>query len=77
MLFRYAAVLRILRHRDPRITTEICGHLAPGYLQAEVDRLHFGATVPDAIPRTKSPSSALGAEIPKSSSQRPAGDVCG
>jgi integrase len=45
-----AAVQRILRHRDPRITTEIYGHLAPGYLQAEVDRLHFGMTVPDAIP---------------------------
>jgi integrase len=45
-----AAVQRILRHRDPRITTEIYGHLAPGYLQAEVDRLHFGMAVPDLIP---------------------------
>jgi hypothetical protein len=44
-----AAVQRILRHRDPRITTEVYGHLAPGYLQSEVDRLQFGARVPDAV----------------------------
>jgi len=39
-----AAVQRILRHSDPRITTEICGHLAPEYLRAEVDRLKFGVS---------------------------------
>ena len=27
-----AAVQRIMRHQDPRITTEVYGHLAPGYL---------------------------------------------
>jgi integrase len=37
-----AAVQRILRHSDPKITTEVYGHLAPGYLRAEVDRLSFG-----------------------------------
>jgi integrase len=37
-----AAVQRILLHSDPRITTEVHGHLAPGYLRAEVDRLAFG-----------------------------------
>jgi integrase len=36
-----AAVQRILRHRDPRITTETYGHLAPEYLRAEGDRLRF------------------------------------
>lgn len=36
-----AAVQRILRHTDPKITTEVYGHLMPGYLQAEVDRLTF------------------------------------
>jgi Phage integrase family len=45
-----AAVQRILRHRDPRITTEVYGHLAPGYLQSEVDRLQFGMSVPEAVP---------------------------
>ena len=41
-----AAVQRILRHRDPRITTEVYGHLAPGYLRTEVDRLQFNPTAP-------------------------------
>jgi hypothetical protein len=36
-----AALQRILRHSDPRIATEVYGPLAPGYLRAEVDRLHF------------------------------------
>jgi len=44
-----AAVQRILRHRDPRITMEVYGHLTPGYLQAEVDRLQFGLPIPDAV----------------------------
>ena len=44
------AVQRILRHRDPRMTTEVYGHLAPGYRQSEVDRLQFGMTIPEAIP---------------------------
>jgi integrase-like protein len=38
-----AAVQRILRHQDPRITTEVYGHLAPDYLRAEIDRLRFHA----------------------------------
>jgi hypothetical protein len=37
-----AAVQRIMRHTDPRITTEVYGHLSPNYLRAEVDRLSFG-----------------------------------
>ena len=28
-----AVVQRILRHADPRVTTEVYGHLLPGYLQ--------------------------------------------
>ncbi len=42
-----AAVQRILRHSDPRITTEVYGHLLPGYLRAEIDRLAFGVKGPD------------------------------
>jgi hypothetical protein len=38
-----AAVQRILRHSDPRITTEVYGHLTPGYLKEEVNRLSFDA----------------------------------
>ena len=40
-----AAVQRILRHSDPKLTTEVYGHLAPEYLLAEVDRLSFGPAV--------------------------------
>jgi hypothetical protein len=36
------AVQRILRHTDPRLTTETYGHLVPDYLRAQIDRLSFG-----------------------------------
>jgi integrase len=35
------AVQRIIRHSDPRITTETYGHLQPDYLRSEIDRLRF------------------------------------
>ncbi len=35
------AVQRFLRHKDPRITTEVYGHLSPEYLRKEVDLLSF------------------------------------
>src|SRR5689334_22042059 len=41
-----AAVQRIMRHKDPRLTTEVYGRLAPEYLRAEVDRLNFGFETP-------------------------------
>ncbi|RYF51186.1 MAG: site-specific integrase, partial [Cytophagaceae bacterium] len=43
-----AAVQRILRHSDPKITTEVYGHLSPGYLRAEADKLSFNP--PEADP---------------------------
>jgi hypothetical protein len=36
-----AAVQRILRHSDIRVTMDVYGHLAPGYLRTEIDRLSF------------------------------------
>ena len=36
-----AAVQRILRHSDIRVTMDVYGHLAPGYLRDEVNRLSF------------------------------------
>ena len=36
-----AVVQRVLRHRDPRLTSEIYGHLAPDYLQTEIGRLRL------------------------------------
>ena len=35
------AVQRLLRHRGLRLTTETYGHLAPGYLQAELGKLRL------------------------------------
>ena len=48
-----AAVQRILRHSDPTITTEIYGHLSPGYLRAEADRLSFHP--PEVAPGVERP----------------------
>lgn len=36
-----AAVQKILRHKDPRLTTETYGHLATQHLQSEVNRIQF------------------------------------
>jgi len=45
-----AAVQRILRHSDPKTTTEVYGHLAPGDLKAEIDRLAFGDRAAAVVP---------------------------
>ena len=37
------AVQRILRHRDPRMTANVYGHLSSDYLRAEIDRLRFNS----------------------------------
>ena len=60
-----AAVQRIMRHQDPRLTTEVYGHLSTNYLKKEIERLSFG---PPAAEETKSLHSAGGA----SESPRPA-----
>jgi integrase len=36
-----AAVQRILRHSDIRVTMDVYSHLAPGYLKSEINRLSF------------------------------------
>ena len=41
-----AAVEGILRHKDPRITREVYGHLAPDYLRSEIDRLRLTPQMP-------------------------------
>jgi hypothetical protein len=55
-----AAVQRILRHSDPRLTTERYGHLAPNYLRAEVDRLNFGSFGPSLSPGANPETSKAG-----------------
>jgi integrase len=37
-----AAVQRIMRHQDPRITTQVYGHLQTAYLKTQIARLSFG-----------------------------------
>jgi hypothetical protein len=39
------AVQQMLRHGDPKITTELHGYLSPDYLRDEIDRLQFGPAV--------------------------------
>src|SRR5688572_23740845 len=66
-----AAVQRILRHSDPRITTEVYGHLAPDYLRAEVDRLSFSVKPAPFVPAV-SPSPAHHAKRPGPRAGNPA-----
>ncbi len=34
-------VQKVLRHRDPKLTEQVYGHLADDFLRDGVDRLHF------------------------------------
>ena len=36
-----AAVQKIMRHRDPKLTMNLYGHLVPSYLHDEVNRMSF------------------------------------
>jgi hypothetical protein len=52
------AVQRILRHSDPRVTTETYGHLQPDYLRSEIDRLRFGTAPANDLSKELQPSAA-------------------
>jgi len=54
------AVQRIMRHTDPRITTEFYGHLAPGYLRGAIDRLAFEGSAAPAEEATRAAAGATG-----------------
>jgi hypothetical protein len=43
-------VQRMLRHKDPKLTERVYGHLTPGFLRAEVDRLRFLPVVQELPP---------------------------
>jgi hypothetical protein len=58
-----AAVQRIMRHQDPRITTEVYGHLANDYLKREVERLHFGPPAAPSQDATSPPQLAQEATL--------------
>jgi len=79
------AVQRILRHTDPKITTQVYGHLAPEYLRAEVDRLRLGGAVESDTGPAAEPSAAainadfdpLAASLLQASADDPGSDVSG
>ena len=56
-----AAVQKIMRHKDPRITSETYLHLDPSYLRREIDRLTFGISY--AAPR-RSPAKPVRSLVP-------------
>ncbi len=64
-----AAVQRILRHSDPRITTETYGHLQPGYLRTEIDRLRFVGPQASKISNGSQPEAGNGRQLVTSLSQ--------
>ncbi len=45
-----AAVQRILGHSDVKLTMDVYGHLAPGFLRDEIGRLTFGLPVETDVP---------------------------
>ena len=57
------AVQRILRHSDPRITTETYGHLQPDYLRSEIDRLRFNVEPANDPSSGSQPSAALSQKL--------------
>jgi hypothetical protein len=78
-----ASVQRILRHSNPRITTEVYGHLLLGYLRDEVNRLRFepsegapdahvgadGALYADEVAESRHAAPHRGAECPQTQRQ--------
>jgi len=72
------AVQRILRHSDPRITTETYGHLQPDYLRSEIDRLRFNTEPANDLSNALQPSAVLSQKLlttflqaPRSASSTP------
>jgi integrase len=54
------AVQRIMRHTDPRITTEFYAHLSPGYLRSAIDRLAINPKTPDGLPVAATAAASAG-----------------
>ena len=67
------AVQRILRPTDPRITTEIYGHLAPDYLRGGIDRLRFSAEPANNLSGGSQPSAAVSQSLLQPSYKHPEG----
>ena len=63
-----AAVQRIMRHTDPRLTTEVYGHLSTSYLKKEIQRLSLGP--PPANERGSLSSAGGASEKPRPADTR-------
>jgi len=50
------AVAKILRHTDPKITSDVYAHLVPGYLHSAADRLALNPPLPPAPAEAKEPA---------------------
>ena len=65
------AVQRIMRHTDPRITTEFYAHLSPGYLRSAIDRLAINPKTPDQLPVAASATASTPTKLaPKTADPR-------
>jgi hypothetical protein len=65
------AVQRIMRHTDPRITTEFYAHLSPGYLRSAIDRLAINPNASADLPVAASAAaSALSAPLQRRAEAR-------
>ena len=66
---------------DPRITTEVYGHLVPDYLRAEIDRLSFGIAPPQQPSKDSQPlagsTKELGPTLVQASQTRPESAMTG
>jgi hypothetical protein len=56
---------------DPRITTEVYGHLVPDYLRSEIDRLRFGTAPANDLSSDSQPLAARGHQLLTTDSQGP------
>jgi integrase len=59
------AVQRIMRHTDPRITTEFYAHLSPGYLRSAIDRLAINPSAPGEPPTAASAAASAPSAPPR------------
>ena len=64
-----AAVQRILRHKDPKITTEIYGHSEKDHLRAEMDRLTLGVTASHNDAQADAQRTRAVANLPRNATQ--------
>jgi len=78
------AVQRMAGHADLKTTLDIYGHLAPGFMRGEAERLRFGTTPPPALEAAEPLAASASANEsrtfhghPSATPQNEAGGPCG